>query len=115
MYIYVEKQLRCFQQCDETGVQTNRDFWKLIEPCLTNKEFLENAEIMLDEKDKIVTEEKELVRIFNDHYINIVERSCGTKPTNLAKEQGIENKKAVEIICKSFANLERIKAVKEIS
>ena len=34
-------------------------------------------------KDKIVTEEKE---IFNDHYIDIVERSCRTKPTNVAKK-----------------------------
>ena len=69
---------------------------------------------MLTEKDKIVTEEKELVRIFNDHYINIVERSCGIKPTNVAKEQEIEdNKKAVEVICKSFANHESIKAIKE--
>ena len=71
-------------------------------------------EIMLTEKDKIVTEAKELVRIFNDHYINIVERSCGTKPTNAAKEQETEdNKKAVEVICKSFPDHESIKAIKE--
>ena len=68
----------------------------------------------MTEKDKIVTEEKELVRIFNDHCINIVERSCGTKSTNVAKEQEIEdNKKAVEIISKSFANHESIKTIKE--
>ena len=69
---------------------------------------------MLTEKDKIVTEEKELERIFNDHYINIVDRSYGTKPTNVEKEQEIEdNKKAVEVICKSFANHESVKAIKE--
>ena len=61
------------------------DFWKLIKSFLTNKGFLENAEIMLNENDKIVTKEKELVRIFNDQYINIVECSCGTKPTNVSK------------------------------
>ena len=48
---------------------------------------------MLTEKDKIVTEEKALVRIFNDHYINIVERSCGTKSTNVAKEQELKTTK----------------------
>ena len=97
----------------KTGAETNKDFWKLIKPFLTNKGFLENAEIMLVEKDKIVTEEKELVRMFNDHCTNIVERSCGTKRTNLAKEQENENnKKAVEVICKSFANHESIKAIK---
>ena len=55
---------------------------------------------MLTEKDEIVTEEEELVRMFNDHSINIVERSCGTKPTNVAKEQEIEyNKTAEKVIC----------------
>ena len=99
-----------FNNVTKTGVQTNKNFWKLIIPFLTNKGFLENAEIMLTEKEK----KKELVRIFNNHYINIVERSCGTNPTNIAKEQEIEdNKKAVEVICKSFANHESIKAIKE--
>ena len=50
----------------------NKDLWKLIKPLLTNERFLENAEILLAEKDKIVTEEKQLVRVSNDHYINIV-------------------------------------------
>ena len=51
---------------------------------------------------------------FHDHYINIVECSyCGTKPTNVAKEQEIEDSKnEVEVICKSFANHESIKAIK---
>ena len=75
MYLYDEKVY--FHNVTKTGVQTNKDFWKLIKPFLTNKGFLENAESMLTEKDKIVTEGKELVRIFNEHYINIVERSCG--------------------------------------
>ena len=36
------------------------------------------------------------------------------KPTNVAKEQEIkDNKKSVEVICKSFANHESIKAIKE--
>ena len=46
--------------------------------------------------------------------MNSVERFCETKPTNVAKEQEIEdNKKAVEVICKSFAKHESIKAIKE--
>ena len=44
----------------KTGVQTDADFWKFIKPFLTNKGLLENAEVMLTENDKIVTEEKEL-------------------------------------------------------
>ena len=77
----------------KTGAHSNKDFWKLIKPFLPNNGFLENVEILLTEKDKIVTEEKELKRIFNDHYINILQHSCRTKPTNIAKEQEIEDNK----------------------
>ena len=48
------------------GIQTNVDFWKLVKPFLTNRGFFENIEIMLAEMDKLVTEEKVFVRIFND-------------------------------------------------
>ena len=69
---------------------------------------------MLAERGKIETEERELVRFFMKHCINIVKRSCGTKPTNLAKEQEIEdNKKAIEVTCRSFADHESIRAVKK--
>ena len=69
---------------------------------------------MLAEKDKIVTEENELVRIFNDYYISIAERSCRTKPTNIVKEPKIEDyKERVEAICKSFANHKSMKAIKK--
>ena len=70
---------------------------------------------MLAEKDKLVTEEKELLLLFfNDHYVNIAGRSCGTKTSNVTKEQEIEgNKKSVEVICMSFVNHESIEAIKE--
>ena len=103
-----------FNNVMKTGVQTNWDFWKLIKSYLTNKGFLEIAEITLGEKNKMETKSKEFLRIFNDHYINIVECSCGNKSTNVAKEQEIEdNKNVVEVISKSFANHESIKAKKE--
>ena len=31
---------------------------------------------MLRDDEKMITDEKKLVQLFNDHYINIVERSC---------------------------------------
>ena len=56
-----------FNNLTKTGVQTNKDFWKSTKSFLINKGFLENAEIMLAENYKIVTEEIELERIFNGH------------------------------------------------
>ena len=41
---------------------------------------------MLRKEKKIITDTKEIVQVLNDHYINIVEKSCGEKPTNVAKQ-----------------------------
>ena len=60
-----------------------KTFGELVKTLLINKRFFENAEI----KDKIVTSKKEFVRISNDLYVNIVEDSRRTKPTNVPKEQ----------------------------
>ena len=43
-----------FNKVIKAVVPTNEHFWKLIKPFLTNKRFLENAEIMLGKRDKIV-------------------------------------------------------------
>ena len=35
---------------------------------------------MLKDDEKIITNERKLVQLFNGHYINIAERSCDFKP-----------------------------------
>ena len=47
---------------------------------------------MLRHDKKIITVEKKLLQLFNDHYINIVERSCGIKPEKLEFDIGSGNK-----------------------
>ena len=39
-----------------------------------------------------MTDKKKLVQLFNDHYINIVERSCGFKPEKVEFNIGSRNK-----------------------
>ena len=39
---------------------------------------------MLIQNDEIITKEKDLTETFNKHYINIVEKSSGIKPVNVA-------------------------------
>ena len=41
---------------------------------------LAGNDISLVRNNRIVTEDKELVEIFHDHYINTVEKSSGVKP-----------------------------------
>ena len=47
---------------------------------------------MLRDDEKMITDEKKLVQLFNDHYINIAERSCGFKPEKVEFDFGSCNK-----------------------
>ena len=49
---------------------------------LTNKGNLENPDTMLQDKGNIALDESVLVKTFNEHYVSIVKKSCGKKPTN---------------------------------
>ena len=67
----------------------------MIKPFLTNKGCLENSDIMLRDDKKMITDEKKLVQLFNDHYINIVEWSCGFKPEKVEFDIGSSNKNEI--------------------
>ena len=54
---------------------TNRTFWKTMKPLMTNKGVMSSGTIIIEENGVLVSDEKELVNIFNDHYINIVENT----------------------------------------
>ena len=69
-----------FSNITSNGIITNKNFWKAIKLFLTNKDGLENSDIMLRDDEKMITDEKKLVHSFNDQYINVVERSCDIKP-----------------------------------
>ena len=51
-----------------------------MKPFLTNKDFVGNNDITLTHKNKIIFDGKQLTKLFNIYYINIVEQSSGTKP-----------------------------------
>ena len=92
-----------FNKIGNRNIVTNRNFCKIIKPFLSNKGHLEN--IMLNYNNKIICNDHELVKVFNEHYINIIEKSGGEKPTNITEEYSFDNdKQAIEIICNSYKN-----------
>ena len=94
-----------FNKIANRNILTNRNFWKISKPFLSNKGHLENVDIMLNHNNRIICNNHELVKIFNEHYINIIEKSGGEKPTNITEEYSFDNdKKAIEIICNSYKN-----------
>ena len=74
------KSIKHFSDIASNVTITNKNFWKAIKPFMTNKGFFENSDVMLKDDEKMITTEKKLLQLFNGHYINIVERSCGFKP-----------------------------------
>ena len=94
-----------FNKLANGNIVTNRNFWKIIKPFLSNKGYLENIDIMLSHNNKIVCNDLELVKVCNEHFIDIIEKSGGEKPTNITEEYSFDNdKQAIEIICNSYKN-----------
>ena len=87
------------------NIVANRNFWKIIKPFLSNRGHLENVDIMLNRNNNIVCNDNELVKVFNEHYINIIEKSVDENPTDITEEYSFDNdKRAIENICNSYKN-----------
>ena len=80
MYLWEENEWKtAFKKLTEKGLTTKKTFWKFLKPFLTNKGFIGNNDIELIHKNKIISYEKQLTKLFNSCYINVVEKSRGTK------------------------------------
>ena len=62
---------------------TNKDFWNLVKPALSEKDNFKCSNIIIEHKNELIKDDSELGEIFNDHYINIVENTTGTKPESI--------------------------------
>ena len=80
-----------FSNITSNGIITNKMFWKALKPYLINKGCLENSNIMLRDDEKMIADEEKLVQLFNDHYINIAEQSCGFKHEKVEFDVGSGN------------------------
>ena len=60
---------------------TNKTFWKTVRPFLSNKDTYDNHDVILDENDELIKDNREVSEILNDFYINIVEQTTGIKPS----------------------------------
>ena len=72
-----------FKEASKSGVMSNRTFWKTVKPFLTNKGCMTNDCISIEKDGDIVRDEKVLVELFDENYINIVEISSGNKSSSL--------------------------------
>ena len=104
---------------------TSKTFWNTVRPFLTNKGTIsdENIKIKAEENQNIKTKNKNksklvsiktndlikdesvLVEMFNNHYINIVEKTSGTTPESLGDSSLPENdEESVKKMLKHYEN-----------
>ena len=72
-----------FKKCTSKNSSNNKEFWSLVKPFLTNKSPFSSDSITIKDNDKFINDEKELVEIFNNYYINIVEKTSGKTLENI--------------------------------
>ncbi|XP_063436588.1 uncharacterized protein LOC134718019 [Mytilus trossulus] len=54
-----------------TGGSKSKDFWPTVKPFLTNKGCTSQKETILQENNKIITNQQEISEIFNDFFVNV--------------------------------------------
>ena len=103
-----------FQDVTKKGLVINKSFWGFVKPFLTSKSCHTQNDIMLIDNGKVIVEENDLVEKFNDHYINIVEKSSGQKLCNFVSDtNSLEDDVVINEIVQLYSNHPRILKIKE--
>ena len=61
-----------YKEATKERAVSNRTFWKIVKPFLANKDYMTNDCTSTEKDGDIIRDEKELVELFNENYINIV-------------------------------------------
>ena len=72
-----------FKETTKDGIMASKNFWRTVKPYLTNNGCISNDFIGIENDNNPICNEYELVELFNEHYINIVEKSSAKKPLSL--------------------------------
>lgn len=100
------------QKATEKGISSSKQFWNFVKPFLTNKGCISNDCISIKKGENFVDDEKELVEMFNTHYINIVEKTSGIPPENFFLDTA-DKTEIIEGIVKKYENHPSILEIKK--
>ncbi len=97
------------------GSMSNKEFYDIFKPYLTNKGALVTNDITIAKDGKLITESFEIAEIFNKYYANIFENATGKKPTNIKKQLPVDvtKKYVFNNIVEAYINHPSIIAIKE--
>ena len=105
-----------FKEATKDGILSNKKFCRTVKHFLTNKGCNSNDFIrVVKDGGDLISNEKELVEIFNQNYINIVENSSWKKPSSLgdclnASQDKLTVQETISV-CSSHPSIQKIKSV----
>ena len=102
-----------FRKVTDNGIMDNKNVWDMVKPFVTNKSGLTSHDIMIIHNDSLITDEKELTELFNEQYINIVEKSSGIKPSCLSNIKEKNNEEIISSILKKYENHPSVAKIKK--
>ena len=104
-----------FKEATKDGIMSNKKFWSTVKPFLTNKGRISNDFISVEKDGDLISNEKEIVELFNQNYINIVENSSGKKPSSLGDcLNASQDELTVKEIISVYSNHPSIQKIKSV-
>ena len=89
--------------------------WRTVKPFLTNNGCISNDFIGIENEGNLICNEQELVELFNEHYINIVEKSSRKKPLSLGNSSDAsQDEMTVKEIISVYSNHPSIRKFKTL-
>ena len=86
---------RSFYNITDNNIVQIKIFWNFIRPFFVSKGTLSICKIMRKNKTKLLMAPKEVVQVLNYRFVNIVERSCGKKPSSIGKQKHLTDDIAI--------------------
>ena len=71
-----------FKEATKDWIMSNKKIWSAVKRFL-NRRCISNDYISVDKDGDLISNEKELLELFNQNYTSIVEHSSGKKPSSL--------------------------------
>ena len=97
-------------------METNKRLLNFIKLFGTNKGMIASSDMTLTDEKNVTTDEYEISKTFNRHYINNVEKICGNKPNKMGTTLGYLNDcDVIGRIIKSYRNHPSVLKIKNKS
>ena len=98
-----------FKSFTEEEEVASKSFWDLAGTHVGNKSNIKNDDYMLLENEEIIKDEHEIANMFNDHFVNVVERTCSHQKGYIRPKRQMDS---IEDIITNYENHPSIKLIK---